>query len=306
MEEQSNYVTEQEVEDAMEMLGKGYDHPSIEIESPREVVERRNGKLVETERPAFVKIYTNFKSEMKDLDEIALKVWLYVALSVNRCTDEAHPGLRTIADETGFAVNTVRAAIERLETKYNLLEVERGKKKYNRYFPLDYVSAKRSETVSLDDTDSETVSTRAEAVSADDTTVSSKMILNQRNQRIKPDKRGDILDGILDFHLYPKSIKDAIRDNFKLTPNWDTKFNAQFMQWAVQEHITPEQIKAAAQLWGKDKRFNWSVPTLKGIQEHWLELTETSPDSTPAPVQETPEQLEARRAEARRMFGVTA
>jgi hypothetical protein len=89
-------------------------------------------------------------------------------------------------------------------------------------------------------------------------------------------KRGDPLDGILDYQLRPKSIQDALRDFFRLTPNWETKFNREFMQWAVAEKITPEQVKAAAELWRSDKRFNWSVPSLKGIQEHWLELMDPS------------------------------
>lgn len=171
-ENQADYIT-----DAMKMLGSGYDDsPSVEIEKPRAVVERKGGKLVETERPAFVKIYTSFKDEMRDIDEIAMKVWLYIALSVNRDTGEAHPSLRTLSDRLGFAVNTIRSAIGRLEEK-NLLVVERGERKYNRYFPADYVSARR-ETVSADDTDDKTVSAKGE-------TVSPRVILNQINQNIK-------------------------------------------------------------------------------------------------------------------------
>jgi len=105
-------------------------------------------------------------------------------------------------------------------------------------------------------------------------------------------KRGDPIDGILDYHLKPKAIKDAIRDYFKLTPNYETKFNREFMQWAVLENITPEQIKSAAQLWGNDKRFNWSVPTLKGIWEHWLELV-----PRPSRQEIAPEDLERQRLE---------
>lgn len=84
----------------------------------------------------------------------------------------------------------------------------------------------------------------------------------------------DILDGIIETQLKPKAIQDAIRTHFKLTPNWEMKSNRQFMQWAIQECVTPDQIKAAATLWGKDKRFNWAHPNLKGIQEHWLQLIE--------------------------------
>jgi hypothetical protein len=112
---------------------------------------------------------------------------------------------------------------------------------------------------------------------------------------INDTKVKDILDGILEMQLKPKSIQDALKDFFKLTPNWDTKFNRQFMQWAVSENIRPEQIKLAAQVWGKDKRFNWAPPNLKGIQEHWLQLIETSA----APVDDFMAELEAKRARLR-------
>lgn len=200
-ETHEGYVALEEIKDAAEMMG-WTDHPTIEIEKPRDVVERRGGKLIETERPAFVKIYTSFKAEMKEIDEIALKVWLYIALSVNRETNEAHPGLRTIAEDTGFAVNTVRSAIERLETRYNLLDVERGNRKYNRYFPVDYVSVRRKETVSPDDTDGKTVSDDPQTVSVKDETVSARMILNQRNQNPEP----EIEEVSVVFSVYESNI----------------------------------------------------------------------------------------------------
>jgi hypothetical protein len=72
--------------------------------------------------------------------------------------------------------------------------------------------------------------------------------------------------------LGPKALRDAFRDHFRLTPNWETKSARQFMQWSLDEQITPEQIKAGADIWGSDKRFNWSHPTLKSIQEQWYRL----------------------------------
>jgi DnaD/phage-associated family protein len=163
------------IKDALEMSGSGYE-TAVEIESPRTVIQRRNGRNHEIERAAFVKISTAFKPEMKDIDEIALKVWLYIALSVNRNSGKAHPGLRTIAEECKFAVNTVRAAIDRLENKYFLLTVHRNEKTYNIYEPVEFVSVKK-ETVSADDTDN------TQTVSAKRETVSPRMILNQSNQK---------------------------------------------------------------------------------------------------------------------------
>lgn len=285
MESKADYITQDEVQEALEMLGKGYDHPSIEIEQPREVVERRDGKLVETERPAFVKIYTSFKAEMKDLDEIALKVWLYIALSVNRFTNEAHPGLRTIAEDTGFAVNTVRAAIERLETQYNLLTVERGERKYNRYFPVDYVSARRTDPVSPADTDGKTVSPEDTTVSPKDETVSASVILNQRNQTNQ--KLGDLVDGYLDLAQSP-GIKRAARIDSvlsylggKLKINTETKRwkdFAKFVDDRQQTHHEPLDIFVS---WlTSQKNFDVQFWPPSKMQEMWPQafLLETQPN----------------------------
>lgn len=102
-----------------------------------------------------------------------------------------------------------------------------------------------------------------------------------------PQKRGDILDGIIDLTFKPKAIREAFAQHFKLTPNWEAKYNRQFLEWAVENQMTPEQVQLAADLWRKDRRFNWAAPTLKGVQEHWLELVsskktdETRPEYQP-------------------------
>jgi DnaD/phage-associated family protein len=163
MQDQADYVTE-----AMELL----EETSIEIAEPHKVIERRGGKLIESDRPAFVKLYTDFKRELKTMDGDALKVWLYLALSINRYTKDARPGLRKISEDVGLAVNTVRAAIERLDKEYNLLEVEKEDGKGNKYHPSDYVSVTK-ETVSNRDTVPQTVSNSTGTVSKSDGTVSS-------------------------------------------------------------------------------------------------------------------------------------
>ena len=68
-EVRGQYATEREdsINNARAMIGLD-DQPTVEIEAPRTVTERRDGKLVEADKPAFVKIYTSFKSEMKDID----------------------------------------------------------------------------------------------------------------------------------------------------------------------------------------------------------------------------------------------
>lgn len=264
-----DYISE--AEEALQMLGKGYE-PAIEIEAARTVTERRDGKLIETERTAFVKIYTTFKDELKNMDGDDLKVWLYLALSVNRYTGDARPGLRKIAEDTAMAVNTARAAIERLENK-NLLDVTKKDGIHNCYRPSDYVSVKK-ETVSNPDTPAGTVSNFDTTVSKKAGTVStSRRDFAQLEELDKP-KKPDALDGIIHYQLKPKGLRDAFAKYFKLTPNWEAKYNRQFLEWLVSIEATPEQIEHAADLWRKDKRFNWTVPTLKGIQEHWLQLIE--------------------------------
>lgn len=268
-EKKGDYISE--AEEALQMLGEGYE-PAIEIEAARTVTERRGGKLIETERTAFVKIYTTFKDELKNMDGDDLKVWLYLALSVNRYTGDARPGLRKIAEDTDMAVNTVRAAIERLENK-NLLDVTKKDGIHNCYRPSDYVSVKK-ETVSNPDTPAGTVSKIDTTVSKKAGTVSTpRRDFAQLEELDKPEKP-DALDGIIHYQLKPKGLRDAFAKYFKLTPNWEAKYNRQFLEWLVSVEATPEQIEHAADLWRKDKRFNWTVPTLKGIQEHWLQLIE--------------------------------
>ena len=155
-----------EAEEALQMSGKGYEL-SIEIESPRQVTQRRGGKLIETESAAFVKIYTSFKQELKTLEGGDLKVWIYLALSINRYTKDARPGLRKIAEDLGMAVNTVRASVERLEYK-NLLDVEQEDGKGNIYHPADYASVSKSDTPKPQ----QTVSKSAGTVSKNHGTVS--------------------------------------------------------------------------------------------------------------------------------------
>ena len=184
-EDQADYVTE-----ALNLL---HGEPSLVIEPERTIIERRGGEFKETVVPAFVKISTSFKGELVGMSDAALKVWIFIALSVNRKTGTAHPGLRTIAAALGKGVNTIQDCIKELEAA-KLLQVDRQSKKYTIYEPLGYVSANRSDPVSGSDTVAETVSENAETVSENPQSVSDSQILNQRNQ-----KKPDLVDGLLFF-----------------------------------------------------------------------------------------------------------
>jgi hypothetical protein len=174
-EEQEKYLT-----DALEMINT---HPTVEIEPPRSVVSRRGRENVEEDRPAFIKFSTGFKKELANIDAVSLKVWIFIALSINRNTGKANPGLRTIAAGVGMGVNTVQAALIRLDKKYNLLSIDRESRKYNIYEPLAFVSANKNDpSVSATDT---TVSEEEQTVSEKQESVSHTRILNQSNQRTR-------------------------------------------------------------------------------------------------------------------------
>jgi len=92
-----------------------------------------------------------------------------------------------------------------------------------------------------------------------------------REEKVQERKGGEKSDDSA-----PDPVQEAIRKYFKLTPDWTSKYNESFMTWTAAEKVTPNQIEKAARVWMEDKRFNWQVPSLKGIQEHWLELRGTT------------------------------
>ena len=124
-EDKAEYLT-----DALEMMGAGY--ASIEIGQAHTVIERRAGRMQEIDRPAFVKISTAFKAELSSISGDALKVFLFIALSINRNTGKANPGLRTIAAGVGMAINSLQKTLKELED-LELLTVDRESRRYNVY-----------------------------------------------------------------------------------------------------------------------------------------------------------------------------
>ncbi len=185
-EEQAPYKTgNEEVDDAMEMLGRGYG--SLEIHPQTTIIRRKGWEMVEEVVPAFVKISTGFKAELATIDGDALKVWLYIALSINRNTEQAHPGVRTIATACGMGQNKAIEKIKELES-VGLLSVNREDRKYNIYEMPDYVSA-NAKTASKAEAVDETASEKPQTASVNSQTAfdpAASEVLNQRNQ-IKPD-----------------------------------------------------------------------------------------------------------------------
>lgn len=82
--------------------------------------------------------------------------------------------------------------------------------------------------------------------------------------------------------VYMPEIQEALKEHFELTPNWKTKWSQEFLQWALAEGITPEQIATAAVTWNNDSRFSWRPPTLEGIRTSWITLTKRANEYTGA------------------------
>jgi DnaD/phage-associated family protein len=138
MEQQGDYITKEEIEEGLAMIGKGYeDQPSVVVEPPRRRIERRGKEMLEVEEAAYVKFSTEFKAELADLDVYALKVFIYIGLSINFESGTAYPGVRKIAKETGMNKDTVGKAIEELESK-GFLQVRRKDGSSNIYKPECY------------------------------------------------------------------------------------------------------------------------------------------------------------------------
>lgn len=251
MSDKQNNITE--VDEARALMG--WDGPAVEIEAPQTVSERRGGKWIESDRPAFVKIYTSFKQEMKDIDPDALKVWLFIALSVNRYSGEAHPGLRAISDGVGMAVNTVRAAVERLEMDYKLLQVEKEEGKTNKYFPVDYVSAVR-ETVSPRDTvQNGTVSNSSGTVSKMEGTVSTQYRKSAQPEEPDIKTREKQEEGI-------NPLFSIFMNNISMV----TPIIADAIEKAEKEYSF-EWVKEAIELAGKNGAKSWNY--CEKVLERW-------------------------------------
>ena len=122
-----------ELAEANELIKR---YPSVTIEPPRKTMERNECRYFdEVKHPAWIKFSTAFKKEMKDIKPNALRVWIYIALSVDY-NGTAYPGVRTIADALGVSHQTVLTATAELET-LGLLTVTRGMKKHNFYHVSD-------------------------------------------------------------------------------------------------------------------------------------------------------------------------
>lgn len=149
-ETKQSYEIEESLENALEMMGKGYE-PAAIIEQPRQRLILREG-LGEEWTVAWVKLSTAFKPHIKELKGSPLAVWLFISLSINK-HGVAFPSIQKIADETGYSRQGVMDAVAVLEEK-GYLKVRRGERRFNLYEPEFAAIGKTnepSETVNLVD-----------------------------------------------------------------------------------------------------------------------------------------------------------
>lgn len=177
--------------DALEMIGTGYDQPTVVIEPPHTTTARHNGRMVEVEEPAWVKFSTDFKKEIGLFDVYALKVFIYVGLSINWQSGEAFPGVRKIAEDARMDKGTVIQAVQWLESN-NYMTVFRQEGKSNTYKPLRYFSIG---TVRPDRTPAEGLSGESGELSGENEEVSGEARVNLHNKKNKI-KQENTISGI--------------------------------------------------------------------------------------------------------------
>ena len=126
-EEQAKYktVTEQDTDDAREMLGSGY----MEIHPPSKIISGIVGQngLQEHKTQTWIKLSTSFRAVMARLKGSRLSVFLCISLHINE-NNNCYPSLETIARETGYSRREVINAVHELEQDGFLTVIREGKK----------------------------------------------------------------------------------------------------------------------------------------------------------------------------------
>lgn len=116
MEENGEYWVE-----ALELL-QG-DGEAMRLERPSErLVRSSSGEYTTEETPGWIKLGVAFRYTLKDLKGPPLAVFLAICLHINK-DGAAWPGIRTLADITGYDKDTVSGALEKLESIPGLLQI---------------------------------------------------------------------------------------------------------------------------------------------------------------------------------------
>ncbi len=163
------------------------------------------------------------------MGEYALKVFIYIGLSINFKTQSAYPGIRKIAEETGMDKDTVTKAVGELEEK-GFLEVFRKEKSSNVYTPTRYFSI--GESVPSGRTD-ENLSLDNSNLSLQNENLSLALEGNLHNKNNKKEQKGlseeetqqayQKVDKILELNQGQKFYwkgREFFRDNHKSYADW--------------------------------------------------------------------------------------
>lgn len=191
-------------------------------------------------------------------DSTAKFVLLALADHASEDGENAYIGVKRICQKTNFSSSTVCNALNALRTSGIIELVGKSKAETNNYT----INVSRLQSLKFQPLESPDSSRQNPTILAAEV----KPSVNHQNNQEKP--KPDLVD--LELSKLPAiSLRKAVSDYFKLNTNWETKYNRQWMEWAVETGITAEQIARAAEVWRMDKQFNWQVPTLKGIFEKW-------------------------------------
>jgi DNA replication protein DnaD len=229
-------------------------------------------------------LFTSFKQELKDLDGDALKVWIYLVLSINRYTKDARPGLRRISDDTGMAINTVRSKLDILET-HGLLGIEKGQGVQSKYRPADYASVSKFDTP--------TVSKKSEGVSKNDATVSTtrrESAQLEELEELEDERFGEIT---------AKLETSGFILNTQAPDIIDTWLNAHTNERIFQAVAIGANKKARTIKYIDEILIGWEANGYPKSRDQRIKERGKGP-STPQPVQLSAQELERLRAQAER------
>jgi len=149
-EKQGDYNMENEVKEALEMLGEGYT-PVVQFEKPSEQIAEYQGEYKLVKSLGWIKFSAEFRNSMlAKLKGAKLSIFISICLHLNE-NGESFPGIDKIAKETGYNRDTIMNAIAEMEEIPNLLKVLRKQGKVNRYRPAFAARGAGNEPVGFSD-----------------------------------------------------------------------------------------------------------------------------------------------------------
>ena len=131
-EQAGKYEVEESAENALAMLGKGYE-PAAEIHPPKTIKALRENGLNEYKVWGWVKVSANFIYHIKKLRGAKLAIWQIISLSIDE-DGECKLSMNEIAELSGYSRSeTIESTQELEDMGYLSVQKETGKK--NMYEP---------------------------------------------------------------------------------------------------------------------------------------------------------------------------